>query len=400
MKNNTVRVILLIMLSTFMPIAGAQLDDGAGEPPDPDQYAWQEVVGGFDNPIYVTHAGDDSGRLFVVEQTGYILVAEDGTFDPAPFLDLSEMLPGIVIQARYTEQGLLGLVFHPDFETNRRFFVNYTNTSGHTVVAQYLVDENNPNRADPLSAEQVLFLEQPQDNHNGGHMTFGPDGYLYISAGDGGGAGDPMRNGQNTSNLYGTIMRIDVDELPYTVPEDNPYVNVVGYAPEIWVFGLRNPWRFSFDPETGDLYIGDVGQEFWEEIDFQSADSPGGENYGWNTYEANTIYNPDLEPASEVTEPIAVYDHSLGCSVTGGYVYRGQALPELAGYYFYGDYCSGQIFIAYRDESGEWQAEPYIKTDFVISSFGEDAAGELLLVDYKGGIYRLTRALEVAEAED
>jgi glucose/arabinose dehydrogenase len=175
------------------------------------------------------------------------------------------------------------------------------------------------------------------------------------------------------------------------VPEDNPYVDTDGYAPEIWAFGLRNPWRYSFDDEAGDLYIADVGQANWEEVDFQPADSPGGENYGWNTYEGYAIYNADLEPASDVTLPIFVYDHSQGCSITGGYVYRGKALPELDGYYFYGDYCGGSIFIAHRDETGQWQTELFMPTDHVISSFGEDENGELLLVDYKGGIYRLAR---------
>jgi glucose/arabinose dehydrogenase len=381
-------IILLILTSTLVSLAQ---DGTEGQFPDPDLYIWEEVVNGFDNPLYVTHAGDGSGRLFVVEQEGYILVVENGQFNPTPFLDISELLPSIVIQARYTEQGLLGLAFHPDFTKNRRFFINYTNTSGHTEVMQYLVDENDPNRADPLSAQKVLFLEQPLDNHNGGHMTFGPDGYLYIGAGDGGGAGDPNLNGQNTMTLNGTIMRIDVSELPYTVPEDNPYVDTDGYAPEIWAFGLRNPWRYSFDDEAGDLYIADVGQANWEEVDFQPADSPGGENYGWNTYEGYAIYNADLEPASDVTLPIFVYDHSQGCSITGGYVYRGKALPELDGYYFYGDYCGGSIFIAHRDETGQWQTELFMPTDHVISSFGEDENGELLLVDYKGGIYRLAR---------
>lgn len=389
---------VLLMLSSLLMGASAQEDaetmDRVNALPDPTDYTWETVVDGLDNPIYVTPAGDGSGRLFAVEQPGYVLVVEDGEINSTPFLDLSELLPRIVIQARYTEQGLLGLAFHPDFEENGLFFINYTNSDGHTVIARYAVSENNPNRADLLSAEEIMFYEQPLDNHNGGHLAFGPDRMLYIATGDGGGAGDPGLNGQNPATIHGALLRIDVDndEAGYVVPDDNPFIETEGFLPEIWVFGLRNPWRFSFDRANGDLFIADVGQEMWEEINYLSADEAGGQNFGWNTYEGFDIYRAETEAVSEVTDPIVAYDHSEGCSVTGGYVYRGEAMPELNGVYIYGDYCNGNVFAAYLDENGDWQAELFMQTEFVISSFGEGENGELYLVDYKGGIYQLVLA--------
>lgn len=389
---------VLLMLSSLLMGASAQEDaetmDRVNALPDPTDYTWETVVDGLDNPIYVTPAGDGSGRLFAVEQPGYVLVVEDGEINSTPFLDLSELLPRIVIQARYTEQGLLGLAFHPDFEENGLFFINYTNSDGHTVIARYAVSENDPNRADLLSAEEIMFYEQPLDNHNGGHLAFGPDRMLYIATGDGGGAGDPGLNGQNPATIHGALLRIDVDndEAGYVVPDDNPFIETEGFLPEIWVFGLRNPWRFSFDRANGDLFIADVGQEMWEEINYLSADEAGGQNFGWNTYEGFDIYRAETEAVSEVTDPIVAYDHSEGCSVTGGYVYRGEAMPELNGVYIYGDYCNGNVFAAYLDENGDWQAELFMQTEFVISSFGEGENGELYLVDYKGGIYQLVLA--------
>lgn len=395
-----IKRVFLVIVSVFALVLGASAQDDTQSVdrvntlPDAADYTWETVVNGLDNPIYVTHAGDGSGRLFAVEQPGYILVIENGEFSTTPFLDMSELLPRIVIQARYTEQGLLGLAFHPDFADNGLFFVNYTNSEGHTVIASYSVDANNPDRADILSAQEIMFYEQPLDNHNGGHLAFGPDGMLYIATGDGGGAGDPGLNGQNPETIHGALLRVDVDteDAPFVIPEDNPFVETDGFLPEIWVFGLRNPWRYSFDRATGDLYIGDVGQEMWEEINYLPWAEAGGQNFGWNTYEGFEIYRSETEPIDDVTEPIAVYDHNQGCSVTGGYVYRGEALPELNGVYFYGDYCNGHVFVAYIDEDGEWQSELFMETNFVISSFGEGENGELYLVDYKGGIYELVRA--------
>jgi glucose/arabinose dehydrogenase len=380
-----------IVIFALLLVLGLSTAFAQDEPTiNPDDYTWAAVADGFDNPLYVTNAGDSSGRLFVLEQTGFILVIEaDGKVLEHPFLTIDHLLPRRVYQGGYTEQGLLGLTFHPDFENNGQFFVSYINNSGDTVIARYTVDAEDPNRADVQSAEEIFTLDQPFDDHNGGQIVFGDDGYLYIGLGDGGGSGDPNANGQNTQNLFGTILRIDVDTNPYSVPDSNPFVNDPDYEPEIWVFGLRNPWRFSFDSANGDLYIGDVGQEAWEEIDYMPADEAAGTNFGWDVFEATHPYDIDTELASEPTAPIFEYSHDIGCSVTGGYVYRGETLPELDGVYFYADYCNGNIWAAYRDATGEWTNMEFMTSDFVISSFGVDEAGELYLVDYKGTIYRL-----------
>jgi glucose/arabinose dehydrogenase len=258
-------------------------------------------------------------------------------------------------------------------------------------VARYTVAEDDPNRADSRSATQLLFVQQPYANHNGGHMAFGPDGYLYVSLGDGGSAGDPLNNGQNPQTLLGTLLRLDVDvEEGYGIPEDNPFANSDAGLAEIWAWGLRNVWRFSFDRETGDLYHADVGQGNWEEINFEPADSPGGLNYGWNAYEGTHAYSGN-PPASDVVMPVVEYDHSTGaCSVTGGYVYRGTELADLQGQYLYGDWCTGTIWTASQDEGGNWQAQVSLESGRQISSFGEDEAGELYLVDYAGSILRFS----------
>lgn len=382
--------LIFALIVTTSAQEDAETVDRVNTLPAAADYTWETVVEGLDNPIYVANAGDGSGRLFAVEQPGFVLVIEDGEINNTPFLDVTELVPSIVIQARYTEQGLLGLAFHPDFADNGQFFVNYSDSDGNTVIERYTVMADDPNRADMSSAEQIMFYEQPLDNHNGGQLAFGADGMLYIGTGDGGGAGDPLLNGQNPATIHGAILRVDVSESPFAIPDDNPFVDEDGFLPEIWMFGLRNPWRFSFDRLTGDLYIADVGQEMWEEVNYVSVDEAGGQNFGWNTFEGFETYNVETETVGETTDPIAVYDHSQGCSVTGGYVYRGDALPELNGVYFYGDYCNGNVFAAYIDDDGEWQSELFMETEFVISSFGEDDDGELLLVDYKGVIYRLT----------
>jgi glucose/arabinose dehydrogenase len=359
--------------------------------PDAANYQWVQIVSGYDNPLYLTHSGDGSGRMFGGEQLGRIWIILDTLELPEPFLDISNLLPADVFSGAYTERGLLGLAFHPDFENNGMFFINYTDVNGDTMIVRYTVDATNPNRADPNSATTILTVDQPFANHNGGQLEFGPDGYLYIALGDGGDQGDPYGNAQNRGSLLGKILRIDVNAETYAIPPDNPFVDVEGAAPEVWAYGFRNPWRFSFDRATGDLYIADVGEWLWEEIDFQPADSPGGENYGWEFYEAENLRDTTA-PNLDLVMPVIAYDHSFGCSVTGGYVYRGEALPELQGLYFYGDYCTGNIWTAYRNEAGEWQANYFMQTGFQISSFGEDEAGELYLVDYKGDIYRLEAA--------
>ncbi len=381
-------VLMLLLVAVFPVLA----QGGADEPvitrdaaPDSAAVTFSEYVGGFRSPIYATHAGDGSGRLFVLEQTGRVWIVEaDGTRLDTPFLDLSDKVSQF---EGYSERGLLGLAFHPEYAENGRLFVNYTDRQGTTVVAEFAVANNDPNIANPISERELLRQAQPFANHNGGMMAFGPDGYLYISLGDGGSGGDPEGNGQNPWTWLGSILRIDVDgERPYSVPEDNPFVAAGNGAPEIWAWGLRNVWRFSFDRATGDLYLADVGQNQWEEVNFQPADSPGGENYGWNRYEASHPYSGGEAPADMVL-PVAEYNHSEGgCSITGGYAYRGEAIPDMEGVYFYGDWCTGLVFALYRDADGAWQSMQFVHLPGrMISSFGEDEAGELYLVDYNGG---------------
>ncbi|MCL4877317.1 MAG: PQQ-dependent sugar dehydrogenase [Anaerolineae bacterium] len=366
-------------------VASEVEDTGTGT----GSYQWVQVVDNLDNPLQLVNAGDGSGRLFVAEQTGYILVIENGEFHQTPFLDISTLIPDSVYHGGYTEQGLLGLAFHPDYENNGQFFISYTNDTGDSVIARYQVSTDDPNVADPNSAQILLTLDQPFPDHNGGNILFGPDGYLYIAFGDGGNPYEPNYNSQNPTTFLGKMLRIDVNAETYRVPEDNPFVNDPNFPPEVWAYGLRNPWRFSFDRVTGDLYIADVGQWLIEEVNFQPAGSPGGQNYGWSAYEGTQRYLMDVQVTSEVTLPVLQYTHDMGCSITGGPVYRGKNLPNLQGRYFFGDYCNGSVWIASQDESGEWGAELFLNTDFVISSFGEDEQGELYLVDYKGAIYRL-----------
>jgi glucose/arabinose dehydrogenase len=386
----------LFILALLLPFALAMhAQDATPEvTPDTSAYTWIQVASGFNSPLYVTHAGDDTGRLFVVEQDGYIFVLdENGSYDDFdPFLDISALLSPDVFQGGYTERGLLGLAFHPDFATNGLFFINHTDLNGDTIIARYHVKPDDPNHADIASRTEILKIPQPYYDHNGGVLAFGPDGYLYIGVGDGGSLGDdPGAAAQDLSTLLGKILRIDVNADTYTIPENNPFVGVEGAQPEIWAYGLRNPWRISFDRATGDLYIGEVGQLSYEEIDFQPADSPGGENYGWYDFEGLHPYHRETPPEN-MTAPITEYPHTEGCAVTGGYVYRGEALPELQGAYFFGDYCTGKIWTLVRDSAGEWQLQPFMQTSATISSFGEDQAGELYMVDYKGDVLRLSPA--------
>lgn len=359
----------------------------------PAPYELVEVASGFSRPLYVTHAGDGSDRLFVVEQTGRIeIVAADGTRLEAPFLDVSDLLHPDALSGNYSERGLLGLAFAPDYAESGVFYINYTNDQGQAVLARYRVSPDDPDRADPASGEVLLAVDQPYANHNGGHLAFGPDGYLYMALGDGGSAGDPQNNGQDPSTLLGTIIRLDVSPAEgYAIPDDNPFVGSDTAQPEIWAYGVRNPWRFSFDRDTGDLYIADVGQAAWEEINFQPADSPGGENYGWRIWEGTHRYS-EGETNGEPVMPVLEYNHDLGCSVTGGYVYRGDVVPGLNGYYLYGDWCSGTIWAAQPGADGAWQADVSLESGRSISSFGEDEAGDLYLVDYNGSVLRFEAA--------
>lgn len=400
MRKFTLLLLLVSWAALSMVLVTAQDDTEETTPaeevvitresaPSADSFKLFTVVAGLQNPLYVTHAGDSSGRLFVVEQSGRIWVVINDLLQNQPFIDLT----GIVNQAilfGYSEGGLLGLAFHPNYEENGLFYVNYTDVNGTTRVVRYTVSEDNPNVADPSTATELFSIGQPYPNHNGGHMDFGPDGYLYISLGDGGSRDDPLNTGQNKGDLLGSILRIDVDNpdegSAYGIPQDNPFFTDLSFAPEVWAWGLRNVWRFSFDRATGDFYLADVGQNNIEEINFQPADSPGGENYGWRAFEGDAQYIGNA--ATDVVMPIATYTHADGCSVTGGYVYRGEAIPDMQGAYFYSDYCSGLLWTAYRDTDENWQDTVIMDTGRRISSFGEDEAGELYLVDYDGAILR------------
>jgi glucose/arabinose dehydrogenase len=355
-------------------------------PIDASLYQWVPVAEGFSQPLLLTHAGDGSGRLFVAEQTGAVhVLAEGGQTLPEPMLDLSGRVSGAY------EQGLLGLAVPPGFPGERPFFfVDYTDLNGDTNVVRYSLS-GDTNVADPNSATPVLFVDQPYPNHNGGHIAFGPDGYLYVALGDGGSGGDPQGNAQNLNTLLGKILRLDVlSAEPYAIPPDNPFA-AGGGAPEIWSYGLRNPWRFSFDRATGDLYIGDVGQNAYEEVNYQPAGSAGGENYGWDYMEGLHPFEGQAPPG--LIAPVAEYAQSEGgCSVVGGYVYRGSQFPELSGIYFFGDNCSGFVWALWRNASGEWERTLAFETGFSLSSFGEDEAGELYVVDLSGGVHRLAAA--------
>lgn len=340
-----------------------------------------------ESPItYLTHAGDGSGRLFLVEKAGRIRIIQDGQLRPQSFLDISNL-----VLASGSEQGLLSVAFDPRYSENGEFYVNYTAqaSDGGTVVARYRVTDD-PNAADSGSGQAILEIPQPAPNHNGGQLQFGPDGYLYVGMGDGGSAGDPWGNGQNLNALLGKLLRLDVrGQTTYAIPSGNPFAGSSDARPEIWAYGLRNPWRFSFDRQTGDLYIADVGQNAWEEVDFQRADSAGGQNYGWNTMEALTCYRANTCDMNGKVLPVTEYSHEQGCSVTGGYVYRSQAIPGLNGTYLYGDYCSGTLWGLQRDSEDVWRSTVLLNTDANIASFGEDAQGELYVLDLGGQVYRL-----------
>ncbi len=383
---------LLFILSTF-----AILGEDEDEPvvfvdgntiPAGNEIGVEVVAEGLNRPLILTHAGDGSDRIFIAEQGGQVWILQDGEILPTPFLDVTNLLSSDVNAGGYTERGILGLAFHPNFDENNTFFVHYSGTNnGQTVIARYQVSMSNPNVADPNSAEIFFTLAQPFANHNGGELAFGPnDGYLYISLGDGGSANDPLNSGQNKNTLLGTILRVDVDGVPYAVPEDNPFVDADG-ADEVWAYGLRNAWKFSFDRATGDMYVADVGQNQWEEVSFQPADSEGGINYGWNVFEGTHIFAGG-QTAGDSVLPFFEYDHNQGCSVTGGYVYRGEAISNLQGVYLFGDFCSGQVWASYRTAEDSWETIKYIDLPYEISAFGEDEAGELYVLDHNGTVAR------------
>lgn len=331
------------------------------------------VAEGFDEPLFVTNAGDGSGRVFVVEKGGTIRLL-DGTL----FLDIRDR-----VGSSGSEQGLLGLAFHPDLDTTPRIYVNYTDLDGNTIISSFDLSDDR-SEADPESERVLIAQEQPAGNHNGGMLAFGPDGYLYIGFGDGGGSYDRFDTAQNMTTLLGKMLRIDVDGGdPYGIPPDNPFVD--GERPEIWALGVRNPWRFTFDRATGDLYIADVGQNTTEWVHFQPADSSGGENYGWPIYEGTICLLQEQCDDPDLVHPIAEYGRDGGCAIIGGYVYRGDAHPELQGAYLFGDLCSGFIWTLARDASGAWQTSQVAESGARISSFGEDEVGEIYVTDINSG---------------
>jgi glucose/arabinose dehydrogenase len=349
----------------------------------------QLVTANVTNVVYITHAPDGSGRLFIVEQPGRIKIFDGTNLLSTPFLDISsqELFSG--------EEGLLSVAFHPGYATNGQFFVYFTQPDGNNQVARFTASPPGANTVNTNTMTTVLQIAHPiNTNHNGGQMQFGPDGYLYIGTGDGGAGCDPPNNAQNLGVLLGKMLRLDVSNFStnYTIPPSNPFISTIGALPEIWAYGLRNPWRFSFDRWTGDLWIGDVGQDLREEVDLQPAGSPGGQNYGWRYYEGfltNTCGGLFTNVAEVL--PILDYDHSLGrCAIMGGYRYRGAKIPPLVGTYFYADECGGQVYGVTNSGIG-WTSTLMTDTVFTITTFGEDAAGEMYLSQYatSGAIYRI-----------
>lgn len=357
------------------------------------------LVDGLSSPVGLSHAGDGSGRLFVVERSGRIKIIRDGQVLATPFLDIRGRVKA------GGEEGLLSVAFAPGYAENGRFYVYYTDLDGNVRISRFQVSAN-ADIADPQSEAQVLVIDHPEfENHNGGQLAFGPqDGYLYIGTGDGGGAGDaagrikPANNAQNLESLLGKILRIDVEAVTgpgYAIPADNPLVGQPG-RDEIWAAGLRNPWRFAFDRDSGELYIGDVGQGAWEEINVAAAGS-GGQNYGWNIMEGEACYNAQTCNQTGLTLPVAVYNHDAGnCSVTGGYVYRGSVFANLVGMYFYADYCTGRLWSLRMANGSAQEQQLRLDTSANIASFGEDEAGELYVVDLSGG--SIARIVDVSAA--
>jgi glucose/arabinose dehydrogenase len=358
------------LLGVLVLLAGCAGEDPATTPPlpvSPDRLRLEPVSTGLASPIQVVADPAEPGRLYVVEQNGVIRVLEDGLLAPAPFLDIHEQVTS------GGEQGLLALAFHPDFPDDPRFYVHYSNVDGDTRV-----DELEAGQAGARKVRELLAVDQPYPNHNGGQLVFGPDGLLYLGLGDGGAAFDPEGRSQDLDTFLGKLLRLDVDagETEW----------------EIAANGLRNPWRFSFDRETGDLYIGDVGQDRWEEIDFVPAGTDGLLNFGWDRYEGDEqVEDNDLQGDGELVFPVTAYAHDAGCSVTGGYVYRGSAVPSLRGRYLYGDYCSGTIW-SLRVEDGE---AVDVRRERIsvpqLTSFGESLDGELYAVSQAGAIFRIAR---------
>ena len=423
-------------LSSFIPLLneGANmlaihgLNDGAGSSDflilprlvvtDSPPPVWPDLqlgtpITNANSPVALTHAPDGSGRLFIVERAGRIRIWDGGAL--RTFLDLRSRVN--TNDSGGDERGLLALAFSPEYATNGHFYVNYisgnSSPRGSTVISRFTVNPANADDGIETSEEVILVIPQPEPNHNGGQINFGPDGYLYIGMGDGGGAGDlhgSVGNGQANDTFLGKMLRIDVEGLPdpglpYAIPADNPFLLDTQVPNEIWAFGLRNPWRWSFDRKTGDMYIADVGQYEWEEVNFIPAASTGGENFQWRRVEGFNTFNSGTPLTKGTsTDPVFEYDHNAGSSITGGYVYRGSSFPRMEGIYYFGDYNSGRIWGLQRDPSGNWIDRQFLDTSLNISSFGEDEAGNLYVASlFTGDIYRLsdTRGetyLQVTEA--
>jgi len=359
------------------------LPPSTGGPPPPLMLS--PVVSGLTNPVDLQFPNDGTGRFFVVQQPGSIRIGNNGTLLATPFLDIT---PKVNFSG---EMGLLGLAFHPQFAQNHKFYVHYDQMVGsqiQSVIAEYQVSAADANQADPASERILLTVNQPFPNHKGGQLVFGPDGFLYIGFGDGGSGGDPLGNGQNLQTLLGKMLRIDVDHtssgLQYAIPADNPFA-AGGGLPEIWAYGLRNPWRFSFERDTGRLFVGDVGQDKYEEIDILQR----GGNFGWNVMEGMHCFNPATGcNLMSLVLPIAEYDHTEGDAVIGGPVYKGTAIPNLGGAYIFSDFGSGTIWDL-TESSGTWTRTKLLSSNRNVSSFGQDVAGEIYVVDYSGNILKL-----------
>lgn len=383
-------VALSLCLSVPMLMPGELL---AQTPEAQPQIALLPIASGFTKPTGIVNAGDGSGRLFILEKPGNVWVLRDGQVLPAPFLSMEPL-----VRAKGNEQGLLGLAFHPQFETNGRLFIAYTDDEGAVTVAQLRIDEDNPDRADPASLTVLLAVGKEYEDHNAGQLAFGPDGYLYIGIGDGGGKAEEDRNAQRRTSLLGKVLRIDVDsgdtERPYGIPVDNPFASHESYEPEIWVYGLRNPWRFSFDRATGALYIADVGLWSSEEINVQEAGAPGGRNYGWNLvegFECHDQERADRCDSTTLTPPVWVYHHDQGCAIVGGFVYRGSEIALLTGQYVFGDFCLGTIW-GLSNTAGIHSDSVLLDTELNINSFGEDESGELYVAAMDGTIFKIVAA--------
>jgi glucose/arabinose dehydrogenase len=382
-------LILTLSLIGLAPASACGSDStGIVGPPDGTAAVGLEPVAtGLNNPLYLTSPPEENDRLFIVEQAGTIRIVKAGTLLPDPFLDISDRV------SSGGERGLFALAFDPAYASNGRFVVHYTDPSGNTRLSVFHVSAD-PDRADPLSETIVLTAQQPFPNHNGGQILFGPDGYLYMGLGDGGGGGDTQGNGQRITDLLGDILRLDLSSGTSAVPPaDNPFVGRTDAEPAVWSYGLRNPWRFSFDRATGDLYIADVGQNAWEEVDVATAAAGIGKgvNYGWNRMEGTHCFGASSCDTNGLALPVLEYDHGQGCSITGGYVYRGAAIPALQGHYFYGDYCGGWVR-SFRVQDGQAvdQAQwPTLAPGGPVLSFGEDQAGELYVLSANGTVFRI-----------